>query len=151
MRAADMADIGFGPERVIETGLGPHQVNEFILHIRCAWRVVAEGRILVGSSDLYFPPLSSDIAADDFDAGTAKRTLRDDLVDALLAHREGPHIVAKVVGSSTGDLRLEFDDGCALETFASSAQRPDARDEHWRFFQSDSESHFVVAAEGIDE
>jgi hypothetical protein len=151
MRAADMAEIGFGPTETMEGRRGPREVSSFILHVQCAWRIVRDGRVIVGSLDYNFPPIASEIDPIDFEPRNARRNLRDDLEQAFLAHLDGPHLVGSVEGRSTGDIRIVFADGCAFETFVWSAQRVETKDEHWRFFRPNSKTHFVVTAAGIVE
>ena len=149
LRAADMADIGFGANETMHGPLGSHEVSSFILHVQCAWRIVRDGRVIVGSLDYHFPPIDSAIDPADFEARDARRNLRDDLEAAFLAHLDGPHFVEAVEGRSTGDVRIVFVDGCVFETFVWSAQRAETDDEHWRFFRPNAPTHFVVTAAGI--
>jgi hypothetical protein len=148
-RVLDMADIGFGRTVTRQTRRGPQEKSEYALHIQCDWRVVRDGRVLVGYVDFHRPPLGFEGSEDDFKPRDAKRNRQDDLIEAVLAHHEGPHIVQTVEGSSTGDLKVWFDDHCLLETFVWSAQIDGDPDEHWRFFETGADRHFVVVGGGI--
>ena len=154
-RAADMATIGFGAEVEADFRKKGHpgeyerrMVSQYALHLQCNWRVVREGRIIIGSEDVYYPPAG--IAEEDFDRRNAELTRRDELVDAFIGHRAEPHVVVSVDSFSTGDFRLGFDDGCALATFIGRAQDRANDREHWRFFVTGAARHFVVRAAGVD-
>jgi hypothetical protein len=98
-------------------------------------------RIVVGYRDTRDPPTG--VSTDGWDPGEARVTHRDELLAAFL---DRPTAL-RVTGASTsltGDLRLIFDDGSALEILPDSAALDD---EHWRLLRPDG-SHVVVGGDG---
>lgn len=152
-RAVDMATFGFGALVSRESRWKPGQIAqipEFRLHIQCQWRIVRDGAIFVGYGDWHWPPTGSDVEYYDFMEADAPRNHRDDLVAAFTAHGETAHSVDRAEGATTGDLRLEFSDGCVLEIFPNYATRDDLHDEYWRLLPPDDGPHFVVSAHGVE-
>jgi len=148
-----MAMFGFGQLVSRESRRRPGQiihVPEFMLHIQCQWRIVHDGKILVGYGDWHWPPAGSDIAYDEFKEADAPRSRRDDLIDAFSAHGKTVHTVVRAEGATTGDLQISFADGCILEVFPTYATQDDPHDEHWRLLPPDDGPHFVVTAHGIE-
>jgi hypothetical protein len=146
-----MAEFGFGDLISDDFRGRTREVSQYALHIQCPWRIVQDGRLLVGRADWQWPPLGSDVSYGDFIEADAPRSRREDFFDEIGLHIG--HEVVNVVGSETGDLRIVLTDGCALEVFPDSASTsPDElHDEHWRFFTPGSDDrHFVVTAHGIE-
>jgi hypothetical protein len=125
-------------------------VPEFALHVQCRWRIVGNGSILVGSADIFWPRAGSDMVYQEFDYdGVTSR--RDELIDDFLAHGEGSHVVRRIEGAPTGDARIEFVDGCALELWPDHRSGAEAHgpNEFWRFFRQ-RDRHFVVGPDGVE-
>ena len=148
-----MGTFGFGAESVEVQRGESIRIAEYRLHIQEIWRIVRDGVILLGYADYFFPPRDSTVRREDFVARLAARTRRDDLIDDWSTHGLD-HIVREVHGTDAGDLAIVFEDGCTLETFASSATTdPDGSDEFWRLIPprvTGFEPQFVVTAHGIE-
>jgi len=85
LRTLDMAKFDFGDRRTrIDSDGLAGEVGEFARHIQCPWRITREGKVIVGSSDLYYPAnhqYDEDVP-DEFD-WERTTTLRDQLLDVL--------------------------------------------------------------------
>lgn len=153
-RAVDMGTFGFGTESVQVRRGQPIRIADYRLHIQEIWRIVRDGVIQLGYADYFYPPRDSTVARQDFVAREAPRTRRDDLIDDWMAHEAPGHVVREVRGTDAGDLTIVFEDGCVLETFASSATTDaDGSDEFWRLIPprvTGREPQFVVTAHGIE-
>jgi hypothetical protein len=160
-RIVDMQVFGFGDlvpnsgedrRRAAAIAARPRraEVPEFALHVQCRWRIVRNGSILVGAADIFWPGAESEVAYQEFDNDGA-RSRRDELVDSFMAHGQDSHVVRKIEGASTGDARIQFVDGYALELWPDhrSGAEADGPDEYWRFFR-DRDRHFVVGAGGVE-
>lgn len=149
-----MGTFGFGAEALRVQRGQPIKIAEYALHIQEIWRIVRDGVILVGYADYFYPPRDSAVRRADFVARDAPRTRRDDLIKEWSAHDGVEHVVREVRGTVAGDLAIVFEDGCTLETFASSATTDsDGSDEFWRLIPphvTGRERHFVVTAHGIE-
>ena len=143
-RAADMAMIHFGVERTYVRNGKPRTVGDWALHIQCPWRIIRDGEILVGYSDMRVPPVGIDPEVFDPDES---RTRRDDLTDAFEVHGRQAHLVTMISATTTADLRLELADGCRLEVLPDFASSEADAYEYWRLFQHGPDMpHFVVSA-----
>ena len=155
-RAADMEMLQFGERTSIQDPRGQTRtVGELVLHLQCAWRIIASGRVLVGDGDLWTP--RTGVSHDGFNP-TSKPFLRssrrDELIEQFLAHGEPAHVVDAAHMSLTGDLHISFADGCSLDAFAdlgfAETVGEEAPDECWRLFSPGSEAqHLVVWAGGV--
>jgi hypothetical protein len=126
-RALDMEMFGFG---TLQEGTGrrgrPTVRPSYALHVQAPWRIVVDDRIVVGYSDWRDPPAG--VSTDGWDPNEASLTHRDELL-AVFLDRPPSRRVAAASTALTGDLRLNLDDGSALEVVADSAALDD---EHWR-------------------
>ncbi len=152
-RAVDMATFGFGRQIERQARRGLVEIPEYRLHVQETWRITNLGRVLLGYADWHYPPRGSTALYDDFDASDEPRNRQDDLRDDWLAHGPEAHTVAATAGSEAGDLRIDFADGCILETFVNQATSAERGDEFWRLLPPESISsdapHFVVTAHGL--
>lgn len=143
-RAVDMEMFEFGEQVPFVDRFGRDRTTgEFRLHVQSVWRIVRDGRIVVGYEDMPFPPTG--VPADGFDANEAVRNRRDELMDAFLASTLAARTVVAADASELGDIRLEFADGSRLEVFPSG-EHPEI--EHWRLLTPDG-SHSVMSGEGM--
>lgn len=158
-RACDIQVMKFGArvEDVDYRGR-PGVVGEWAVHLTGAWRIVCEGRVLVGQEDWDIP--ADGVDEDEFDRGVLGQSRRDRFVDRFMAHGEFAHLVDRSSVSPLGDLRLEFSDGCVLETFSAIGfVEPKIEDgvaladaECWRIFQpARDDPHFVIGTGGLLE
>jgi hypothetical protein len=150
-RAVDMEMFGFGHFVERETRRSVRiRVAENRLHVQCQWRIVRDRQVLVGYGDWRWPPSGSDVDLFDFDAADAPLNRRDELVDGFLQHGATAHQVQGLSSAPTGDLAIDFADGCRLEVFANYATQDPGSDEYWRFLPpGEGEDHFVVTSRGI--
>ena len=153
-RAVDMGTFGFGTESVQVRRGQPIRIADYRLHIQEIWRIVRDGVIQLGYADYFYPPRDSAVRRQDFVAREAPADAPRRPVRRLEAHEAPGHVVREVRGTDAGDLAIVFEDGCVLETFASSATTDaDGSDEFWRLIPprvTGREPQFVVTAHGIE-
>lgn len=144
-RAADMEMFGFGEQVAFVDRFGRDRTTgEYRLHVQSVWRIVRDGRIVVGYEDMPFAPAG--VPADGFDANEARRNRRDELMDRFLAESTlDARTVVAVEASELGDIRLDFAGGSRLEVFPAGEN---AEIEHWRLLIPDG-SHAVMSGEGM--
>lgn len=139
-----MAMFQFGAEHTEMSRGESRMFGDYALHVQCPWRIVRDGVILVGYSDMRVPPVGSDPKAFDPNDG---RSRRDDLTDEFERHGSDAHAVTSLEAARIGDLRLTLADGCVVEILPDFASAEDDTYEYWRLFEPGSETqHFVVSA-----
>ncbi|GIH68150.1 hypothetical protein [Sphaerimonospora thailandensis] len=136
-RALDMGVIEFGD---MIKGPGSSSGSAFALHANCPFRLMMEGRILVGSEDMKW--LAKDVmngfAADD------ERSVYDIRVERIDEFFVASHPkVWSVNVSSIGDVRLDLEEDLVIEVFAMSSRSSEA----WRFFHRYGE-HYTFPVDG---
>jgi len=118
------------------------QVGRHALHLQCAWRILANGNLLVGSRDRTTPRGNPRQKPDNFNWDEPGSTLCDEKLEALFKlHALDPLTVTAVVVGECGAFRMDFTKGYALEVFPD-----DSVDEQWRYFDwqtKEAEGHFV--------
>jgi hypothetical protein len=114
-RALEMQMFDFGPEKAWIDPLGHSRLSgDRRLHVQAVWRIVSEGRIVVGYHDYWEPP--EGVGPDGFDPNAGRKTRRDELLDRYHAQRaDRGRTVTEAVADPTGDLTIVFDDGSRLE------------------------------------
>ncbi len=147
-RTLDMAKFDFGARRSRTDSDGAAgEVGEFALHIQCPWRITRQGKVIVGSGDLYYPANHryDENVPDEFD-WERTTTLRDQLLDVLFEGGKRQFIVQKVEAGDAGGLQIVLSEALCLDVLpCDSLPR-----EHWRLFEPDNfESHFVVSGQGV--
>ena len=66
-RAADLEWFEFGSRVTVKDSRGEtKQVGEYALHVQCAWRIRCNGKVVVASRDLYYPPEENEEGPADF-------------------------------------------------------------------------------------
>ncbi len=146
-RAAEMEMFSFGDEVSWQDRRGRvRTVPRFGLHVQCAWRIVREGRVVVGSDDLLEP--RSDLPdKEHFDANEIGVTRREELLEEFFKERGArPRVVEKCEFGEAGWLRLTLDQDCALELFPDGSAQADT--EYWRLLDVVGE-HIVVGGMGV--
>jgi hypothetical protein len=149
-RAANMLVLHFGQV----TRKEDKSWGEYALHVQCPWRLLKDGAIFVGASDLYSPREE----APDFDWGEWYEDRK--WPDNLLEHRvfsvlKGMDTVThsienatehfrveKVQASDIGDAKLYLSGGFMWECFPDSVAGA-----HWRLLDIGNRKHFVVSGE----
>jgi hypothetical protein len=139
-RALDMGIISFGQdvEWIDPTTGSTRRGGEYAVHAQCPFRVVRQGRILVGSDDI------GRSVATGHDGGASDAvqwTLFDrnaDILDRLLAPE--PPVVRSVDVTLTGDGHWELDGEMRIDVFRASA----TISESWRFFRRGLGEHLVI-------
>jgi hypothetical protein len=143
LRAADMAMFDFGNRKKVPGLRGEwKEVGDFALHVQCAWRLTRQDRVIVGSTDLYYPASyqEDDQVPSDFD-WDEEPNLRDKRLVSLFEGGTREFMVEKVQPGLAGSLYISLHDGLSLELFPEHSLRK----EHWRLFVPSTEQrHFVV-------
>jgi hypothetical protein len=104
------------------------EVGRYALHIQCAWRLLADHQIIVGSRDRFTPRGNPDEVPDDFDCNQPQATLWDERMAELLGrHAAKPLVVTAVSTGDCGAFGLAFTEAHALEVFPD-----DSTGEQWR-------------------
>jgi hypothetical protein len=116
--------------------------GEYALHVQCPWRIVRNGKVVVGYDDLHedAPDPSPDGADADSD-----RNLRDVLLAGFLADGN-KHVVTGCETTAAGDVRLTLDHDAVLELL------PVAAAEHFEFWRLllPTRGHVVMSGAGLD-
>jgi hypothetical protein len=150
-RAHTLEWILFSPTGLLEANTESDQkYPEYSLNIQCTWRITRQGKIVVASDDLYFPP--GDHPYDDLEnfdwsrQGSNLGDVRTNLLKEEIANNT--IVVLSVEADYIGGLSIQLSEGYSIELFpANSLER-----EYWRFFnRQSSDQHFVVTGSGIEE
>jgi L-threonylcarbamoyladenylate synthase len=144
-RAVDMEMFDFGKVQPQEDRRGREYLGgDTALHVQAFWRIVHGDRIVVGYRDLWDPPSGG--SREGFDPSEGHRSHRDELLEAWFADRSTPRIVVAAMAQPSGDLRIDLDDGSALEILPMSVAD---EDEFWRLFDRGG-PHVVVGGSGME-
>ncbi len=149
-RGPGIASFQFGAQQNVPDRNGkPRTVGAFALHVQCTWRIVGSAGIIVGWADHYFAPGDDPFRDyETFDYEAPATTRFEERIAAYLTERASlfPAVVT-VDADELGGFRLVMDDETVIEGF------PDLSfSEHWRLFEpGNTESHFVVTADGVEE
>lgn len=137
-RALDMGIIEFG-EPLDEPGRTSS--SAFALHINCPFRLVMDGRMLVGSEDMKW--LARDVMHGfALDNDRSVYDTRVERIDAVFVTSR-PKVRAVNI-SPIGDVRLDLEDGLLVELFVASSRSSEA----WRFFRRHGEHYVFPENEG---
>lgn len=145
-RTADLLQLQFG-ERLGGEAL---PLGAFALHIACPWRLVEDGRLLVGSGDLLTPSdPDADLETFDWDEpGANWQDVR--LAELWEAYGGSPPLVLEVVADALGGLRLVLDQGRSLDLFPNATPTGHVSTEFWRLVsRRTGPPDFVVGTFGI--
>jgi hypothetical protein len=149
-RACDLEWLGFGDIiEVIDHRGNKKKVEEYALHIQCAWRLTGSKGIIVASQDRYCPRTGWGDNEDDFDWDVQGENRCDQLTEKFLEDNKKNRLtVQSVKADRFGGFVLTLENGVSLEGFPDGSTNI----EHWRFFKPYSESqHFVITSDGIKE
>ncbi len=148
-RASTLQWFAFGNERrVVPTRNGGSKiVSEYSLHTECAWHIRHGDRILVASSDRYYPAGEdpyADIESFEWDSPGANQL--DERISKLLEPQKAQWIVQEVHAELSGSFVLSMTENMFLNVFPDNS----IIDEYWRLFRPySSEDHFVFTRDGI--
>jgi hypothetical protein len=144
-RAVDMEMFDFGDLRPHEDRHGREYLRgDTALHVQAPWRIVDGDRIVLGYNDYWDPP--SGVSREGFDPSEGHPSRRDELLAAWFADRPTQRLVAAATAHPSGDLRIDFDDGTAIEILPMSIADDD---EFWRLFERWG-PHIVVGGRGME-
>ncbi|NOK62707.1 MAG: hypothetical protein GFH27_549293n48 [Chloroflexi bacterium AL-W] len=120
--------------KVVDRQGQPHEFSAYVLHLRCAWRIVGLSGIVVASCDTYYP--SSD------------KPLEDAYADDFAWGQQGANrCVESIRADAVGSLWIQLESEYALEVFPDDSLGK----ELWRFFEPHTKNkHFVVMGSGIE-
>jgi hypothetical protein len=147
-RSADIHGFHFGELRDSKSKYGPRkgqssQVGEYVLHVQCAWRIVGEAGVLVGSRDAYYRAGADPIP----DEGEILTTTRSDERLAFVVGLGSP--VTSVRADVYGGLDLRLSSGHRLEIFPNDSVVTE-HTEHWRLFPTaEVGMYIVVSSKGV--
>jgi hypothetical protein len=118
---------------------GTRENGTFELHIQCAWRIVHNSTVYMGSGD-YYPDLDNSLREREWDEVIKAR------IDHLFATMSQDDLTANnVTVDEFGGFELFFNCGAVLGVFADASHES----EYWRIFQPDDKKSHVVC-ESID-
>ena len=142
-RSIDLVKIGFG-EELSRKNLRGVEVHTYLfsLHLQCPFRIVKEGKILVGYNDLF---VSSDGSISQVDLEIKESLIFDKRVNENLSFLVGEQ-VQSVVLSNTRDLEIKLNSYCIEVFITNSTDRED-----WRLFKPwKKEKHLVAFGNNIE-
>ena len=151
-RAGDALWLHLGERRTVEAADGPREVGTHAIVVACPWRWVAPDRVIVGSGDL-LTPADADVELDDFDWDEPGASWLDVRLGELVVRlADAPLAVRHAARDAWLGLRVELDDGSALECFANSTPTGHVSTEFWRVMRERVEGteHLVAGTFGID-
>ena len=143
-----MAMFAFGGRRKVRGFRGDEQeVGELALHIQCAWRITQAERIIVASSDLYYPAdyCEGREIPPEFDWDRDPNRL-DALIRQLFEKTGSEYVVQSVNARAAGILHI----GLTRELCMDLLPDVSLNMEHWRLFAHGKHPHFVVTGSGIE-
>ena len=142
-RAGNLLWLSFGKKIFVVDKNGCKKTqSEYALNIQCAWRIVKDCRIIVGSRDFYIP--RTDLQIDSFEWDTQGVNRFDEKIEELNFHQRYG-IVDKISADEFGGIKITFNSSIVLEVFPDDS----LEDEFWRFIVSGKASrHFVVFDRG---
>ena len=122
--------------------------GECALHVQCPWRIVLNDRIVVASSDVFFPGDDrEDIETFDPDEETS---LFENRIAEWFESGEGTtRTVERVHADALGGFLIRFKSGATLEAFPAHSMHGHYS-EFWRLLRPGAR-HFVVSGSGIEE
>lgn len=128
--------IAIGP-KVIDTAVWP----TYSLHLQTQWRFTHNGRILLGSRDIY-EPFSANVDEDwDYTPNNRpdeKSSVFDVVSKAVSAALQGTQVTDCVV-SPAGDIHIAFSNGYAFDVFIPAS----VQSEEWRLIDFSKDEHII--------
>ena len=129
---------------------GDADAPAYTLDVFCAWRLARDGRIVVGSGDL-FTPADPDEELESFDYDAPGTSWWDVRVAAYLGEAAAPTVVQHVATDALGGVRLALSDGASLDVFPNSSAAEHLETEFWRLARpGTADAQLVVGTFGLD-
>ncbi len=149
-RAADLEWFGFGhPREVPKRNGGTKIVEDWALHVQCAWCLTGAQGIVTGLRDLYVPAGDPNASTEGWSPLERESPSRlDEITERLVSEwAVAPPVVWLASADDLGGVRLELTSGHVLEVWPDDS----LPDEYWRLFEPWRDTpHFVVTGNGID-
>ena len=143
-RESNMLSLRFG------RGDGDALAPDYTLDVFCAWRLARDGRILVGSGDLFTPADPAE-ELETFDYDAPGGSWWDARVAAYFAESPAPPVVQHVTADPLGGVRLALSDGASLDVFPNSSAAEHLETEFWRITRPGTgDAQLVVGTFGLD-
>lgn len=145
-----MEMFGFGADRIRMAQFGPHKgtersVNQYALHLQCAWRICDPEGIFIGWSDLFErSSASAHVPEAVWDWRPSGANMRDEKLSEWLYDRS--YVVESVAADPYGGFELTLAEGYVLQVFVDSSVG-----ECWRLLMFDEDEHLVVTGQGIED
>ena len=140
-RVADMVWIIFGGSEDTSCCMDTRGNKEYSLHIQCTFRLLKNGEILLGNTDIYCAGEGESEIISSYTAGMSLFDQRAKYFNSLL-----PLTVTGINVAENGDIRISLQDSFLLEVLVAGAMPR----EFWRVFQrGDLNSHVVYESESI--
>lgn len=124
--------------------------GRYALHIESSSRLICGDEIIFAKRDMFLP--NSQIESQEnfdwntFEWDTKGCNLFDEKIKNLLEDKDSNFVVSKVRVNLFGDLKIHFENGFSLEVFNDIS----GFEECWRFFEINSDIHFVVSSQGLE-
>lgn len=147
-RASDMAILDFGPN-VTTTNYKGNQVatSQYALHIQTSFRITNSRKIVLGSSDIYYPKFTEK-RVEDFQWDTYGTNLYDERAELLNDDFKANIVSVQALSASIfGDLQITLSNELVINIFVQTASGR----EEWRFFEThNNKRHFVITGQGLE-
>jgi hypothetical protein len=154
VRSLNLHVLHFGSSQTRTTRAGVIvDVGAVTLHLQCAWRIVTDHRVVVGSGDRLIPRSNPEVIPEDFSWNEPNATLCDEkLEEWLRAHEAAPLVVTAVTTQVGGAFVVHFGDSTTLEVFPDGSVG-----EQWRIIDANRQhnvfeaSYFAVGLQAPEE
>lgn len=121
---------------------------EYALHLQTGFRVVANGDIIFASADIFLPSYalesSKEFEYETFDWDMQGNNRYDERVNLFNERYSNKLIVHDVFANQFGDLSIQLSEKVKIEVFITMS-----KEECWRFFKRNSDSHLIITGEGV--
>lgn len=145
-RAADMLWMSIGEPFTITSRRNGQKrtVSQYALHVQCPWRLLRNGKIILGSSDIYEPYNRALASGSDWnwDVFSGEQSVFNETANKL-NETLLPLTIVNAAASNNGDLTITFNKETVFELIVPGS----ARHEYWRFIDFKSDFHYVVFEE----
>jgi len=122
--------------------------GESSLHIQCPWRIALHDKIVVASSDVFFPGDDRE-DIEDFDPDEETSLFETRIAAWFDSEDAESRIVESVHADALGGFLMRMRGGATLEAFPAHSMHGNYS-EYWRLLRPGAR-HFVVSGSGIEE